>query len=258
MLFRKSHWRLLSYWVGWPREILHYLAARALGLKAFIGVGETAISTSAPTWKYALIGLAPALFCAALIALSFGLAFLGNNRLLRFGAGWLIFGACLMLAGCYIEQFVSHDLNFKEPEERYEEMLVVWRSPNSKAPRILSSKWLRKSYGRWLIYLFGWPHEIIHYLAARAVGVTALIGAGVTYIEKTSKWKRIFIALAPAGVFTILIGIGVGVTLFAGSNDELRVYGGLMMCGAILPLFSCYYDMRDAWHIAHHVGYSDV
>ena len=47
------------YWIGLPHEIFHYLAARLLGVKAWIGIGATDIERCT-LWKEVVIALAPA------------------------------------------------------------------------------------------------------------------------------------------------------------------------------------------------------
>jgi hypothetical protein len=50
------------------------------------------------------------------------------------------------------------------------------------------------------IFWFALPHEIWHYLAARALGLRARLVPGATLFERTARWKSVFVLMAPATV----------------------------------------------------------
>jgi hypothetical protein len=50
------------------------------------------------------------------------------------------------------------------------------------------------------IFWFAMPHEVWHYLAARALRLRTRLVPGMTLFEPTTRWKSIFILMAPATV----------------------------------------------------------
>jgi hypothetical protein len=50
------------------------------------------------------------------------------------------------------------------------------------------------------IFWFALPHEIWHYLAARALGLRTSLVPGATLFEPTSRWKSLLVLMAPATV----------------------------------------------------------
>jgi hypothetical protein len=54
------------------------------------------------------------------------------------------------------------------------------------------------------IYLFALPHELCHYLAARALGLRAAIVPGTTIFEPAARWKTALVLMAPASAGVVL------------------------------------------------------
>ena len=57
-------------WLSWPHEVLHYLAARALGLPAYIKDAHTVFETAEHDWQMLVITLFPAICSLGLFVAS--------------------------------------------------------------------------------------------------------------------------------------------------------------------------------------------
>jgi hypothetical protein len=60
------------------------------------------------------------------------------------------------------------------------------------------------------IYVLAWPHEIWHYLAARALGLRAFIVPGATVFEPTGRLKTAVVLGAPAALGLVIAALMLG------------------------------------------------
>lgn len=99
-----------------------------------------------------------------------------------------------------------------------------------------------------LIRHLGWPHELLHYITARALNVKIKAHNDHVVFEQASDWKVILIVSAPFAVGLLaLVGCSLGWGFFAKSLKEHLFWS----CGVWFWFWwcaACFYDLRNLWN----------
>jgi len=91
------------------------------------------------------------------------------------------------------------------------------------------------------------PHELLHYAAARLLGVDAYIQGNVTWVRKTTVWKSTVISLAPVCAGIVALCFCIGAFVQPGADQAFWL---LLICAAVAWLIGCALDIRDVWRLA--------
>lgn len=97
-----------------------------------------------------------------------------------------------------------------------------------------------------MIGLLALPHELLHYIAARGLGVEAYIQGNVTWVHKTTRWKSAAISLAPIFPGVLMLGFCIWKASQPGANLVLWF---LLGSAAVAWLLGCALDFRDVWRL---------
>ncbi len=101
------------------------------------------------------------------------------------------------------------------------------------------------------IFWMALPHEVLHYIAARVLGIEAYVGPGCIWLYRVKlRWKNLVITLAPAFVGLVgLVGLIVGYFCFRVWMTRWHVSWLLAMATALSWIASCGLDLADAWRV---------
>lgn len=100
---------------------------------------------------------------------------------------------------------------------------------------------------QWFVFFGMLPHEIWHYLAARALGLDANLGISITYVQRNApRWKHIIVLLAPACVFLFPLIYCIS-QLFRLDVD--REFWMVWTVVAISSEVDCFFDFQDVWYL---------
>lgn len=94
-----------------------------------------------------------------------------------------------------------------------------------------------------LLYWAAWPHEMCHYLTARALGVEARVETSQTWLGERTPAQDLAITAAPVAVGLALLVAGVVAALRIGGLAQSFAQAGAML-GAIW-LLGCVGDFGD-------------
>jgi hypothetical protein len=103
------------------------------------------------------------------------------------------------------------------------------------------------------IYLFGlfWlalPHELLHYIPARLLGMEAYIEPGVTRVEKTEQiWKDMLVTLTPA--FFSLLLVGFCIWMSSQAQGKWHVFWLIETAAAVATVWGCVKDFQHVWKL---------
>ena len=97
-----------------------------------------------------------------------------------------------------------------------------------------------------LVGFLALPHELLHYGAARVLGVEAYIQGNVTWVRKTLPWKSALIALTPAFAGVLMLGACTLALVQPGAD---RSFWLLMNLAAVSWLLSCALDFQGVWRL---------
>jgi hypothetical protein len=96
------------------------------------------------------------------------------------------------------------------------------------------------------VFWFALPHEIWHYLAARALGLRASLVPGATLFERTVRWKSVFVLMAPATVGLVWPLVWLPVLQWVSRYPGSMNWTLLIVC--VLAWWSgCLGDFIDSW-----------
>jgi hypothetical protein len=101
------------------------------------------------------------------------------------------------------------------------------------------------------IFWYAWPHEIWHFLAARALGLRASLVPGATLFERTSRWKSIAVLMAPATVGLVWPLAWLPVLQWA-SHYPGSVNWALLVVSVLGWWSGCVGDFIDSWLLVAH------
>jgi hypothetical protein len=101
------------------------------------------------------------------------------------------------------------------------------------------------------IFWFALPHEIWHYLAARALGLRASLVPGATLFPRTARWKSVFVLMAPATVGLVWPLVWLPVLQWA-SRYPGSVNWTLLIVSVLAWWSGCLGDFIDSWLLVAH------
>ncbi len=97
-----------------------------------------------------------------------------------------------------------------------------------------------------MISLLSFPHELLHYAAARWLGVEAYIQGNITWVHKTTRRKSAAISLAPALPGVLMLGFCIWEISLPSADPVLWF---LLGSAAAAWLVGCALDFRDVWRL---------
>lgn len=94
-------------------------------------------------------------------------------------------------------------------------------------------------------YLSSWPHEILHYLAAKALGLHAHIEPGLTRYVAKRNWEVFVVLLAPAFVGLLALPF-IGWQILDAGSEYFRLLWWVICLMDFLWLIGC---AKDFWEV---------
>jgi hypothetical protein len=101
------------------------------------------------------------------------------------------------------------------------------------------------------IYWFALPHEIWHFLAARALGLHARLIPGATLFDRTARWKSVVVLMAPATVGLVWPLAWLPLLQWV-SHYPGAVNGTLLIVSVLGWCSGCAGDFIDSWLLVAH------
>jgi hypothetical protein len=109
---------------------------------------------------------------------------------------------------------------------------------------IRSNQWLAERVPAAWIYWFALPHEIWHYVVARALGLRARIVPGVTLFEPAPRWQTALVLAAPA-TLGLALPVMLHMALQAAAGNPALVDWPLLALSMLGWLAGCAGDLVD-------------
>jgi hypothetical protein len=109
---------------------------------------------------------------------------------------------------------------------------------------IRSNQWLAARVPVAWIYWFAFPHEIWHYVVARALGLRARIVPGVTLFEPAPRWPTVLVLAAPA-TLGLFVPVMMHMALQAAAGNAALVDWPLLALSMLGWWAGCVGDFMD-------------